>query len=191
MAATVSNLVLGPASLYVADFGAAETGLVTLANLTTAPAGPFRDVGATTDGVTLTIEQEYTELEADQVIDVAGSRLVKRNFTIETNMAELTLENLKVALNGGTVTTATGTTTYTPITKPTSAEPSYLALVIDGTAPSGKPRRIIVRKALSTEGTEFAYNKEDQSVFSVTFTAHYVSDTVAPFIIVDASGTSE
>lgn len=191
MATTVSNLVLGPATLYVADFGASEATLTTLANLGTAPATPWRDLGATTDGVTLTIEQEYAELEADQILDRAGSRLIKRNFTIETNMAELTLENLKAALNGGAITTATGTSTYSPIVKPNSAEPDYLALIIDGHAPSGKARRIIVRKALSTEGVKFAYGKEDQSVFSVSFTAHYVTDAIAPFIIVDASGSAE
>lgn len=187
MATTVSNLVLGPANLYVADFGASETTLVTLSSLGTAPTGTWRDVGATTDGVTLTIEQEYTELEADQVIDVAGSRLVKRGFKVETNLAELTMENLKTALNGGTITTGTGVQTYSPIINATSAEPTYLALIIDGIAPNGKPRRIIVRKALSLEGTELAYNKEDQSVYSVSFSAHYVSPTVAPFIVVDAT----
>lgn len=187
MATTVSNLVLGPANLYVADFGAVETTLVTLASLGTAPTGLWRDLGATTDGVTLTIEQEYTELEADQVIDTAGSRLIKRGFTVETNLAELTLENLKSSLNGGTITSGTGVATYTPAILASTAEPTYLALIIDGVAPSGKPRRVIVRKCLSTDGVEFAYNKEDQSVYTVSFSAHFVSPTVAPFIIVDAT----
>ena len=188
MATTVSNLVLGSASLYVADFGAVETSLTTLASLSTPPAGPdWRDVGGTSDGVTLTIEQEFAELEVDQVLDIAGSRLTKRSLTVETNLAELTLDNLKTALNGGTITTGTGVSTYTPIVNATSAEPTYLALIIDGIAPSGKNRRIIVRKALSTDSVEFAYNKEDQAVYSVSWTAHYVSSTVAPFIIVDAT----
>ena len=188
MATTVSNLVLGPASLYVADFGAVETTLTTLASLSVAPTGAnWRDVGATTDGVTLTVEQEFTELEADQVIDIPGSRLTKRSLTVETNLAELTLDNLKTAINGGTITTGTGTTTFTPIVTATSAEPSYVAIIIDGIAPNGKNRRIIVRKALSTDSVEFAYNKEDQAVYSVSWTAHYVSAAIAPFIIVDAT----
>jgi hypothetical protein len=188
MATTVSNLVLGPATLYVADFGTSEATLTTLSSLS-APvtAAGWRDVGGTTDGVTLTITQEYTQLEVDQVLDVPGSRLTKRELSVETNLAELTLDNLKTALNGGTITTGTGIQTYTPIVKPNTAEPSYLALIIDGNAPNGKPRRIIVRKALSTDDVEFAYNKEDQAVYTVSFSAHFVSDTVAPFIIVDAT----
>lgn len=189
MATTVSNLVIGPANLYVADFGAVETGLVTLASLSVAPTGgTWRDVGSTTDGVSLTIEQEFAELEVDQVLDRVGSRPVKRGLTVETNLAELTLENLKTALNGGTITTGTGVATYTPIVNLTTGEPSYITLIIDGAAPgTGKPRRVIVRKALSTDNIEFAYNKEDQSVYSVSFSAHFVSPTIAPFIIVDAT----
>jgi hypothetical protein len=188
MATTVSNLVLGPATLYVADFGTSEATLTTLSSLS-APvtAAGWRDVGGTTDGVTLTIAQEFTELEVDQVLDIPGSRLTKRSLSVETNLAELTLDNLKTALNGGTITTAAGTSTYAPIVNATTAEPSYVALIIDGVAPSGKNRRIIVRKALSNDDIEFAYNKEDQAVYSVAFTAHYVNATTAPFIIVDAT----
>ena len=188
MATTVSNLVQGPANLYVADFGTSEASLTTLSSLT-APvtAAGWRAVGGTTDGVTLTVEQEYSELEVDQVIDIPGSRLVKRSLTIETNLAELTLANFKTALNGGTIASdVDGVTTYTPIINPTTAEPDYIALVIDGVGPEGKARRIIVRKALSTDSVEFAYNKEDQSVYSVTFTAHFVDGTTAPFIIIEA-----
>lgn len=186
MSATVSNLVLGSANLYAAPFGTTETGLTTLSSLSTAPTGGWVDLGASKDGVTLTVNQEFTELEVDQVIDVAGNRLTKRSFQISTNLAELTLANLQLAMNGGATATGTGTATFTPATA-TNAEPTYTALVIDGVAPGGKPRRIIVRKALSTDNVEFAYKKDEQAVFSVTFTAHYVSGTVSPFIIVDAS----
>ena len=176
MATTAANLVQGPASLYFGAFGAAEP-----VDAVAAPASAvWKDAGATKDGVTLTIEQEYSELEVDQIADIPGQRLVKRTFTIETNLAELTLENLKTALNGGTI--ASGK--YTPDSG-TPAEPVYSAILIDGVAPSGKNRRIIVRKTLSTDNVEFAYAKGDQSVYSVTFTAHYVSGTVSPFVIID------
>lgn len=187
MATTTTNLIQGPANLYIADFGASETALITLASLSTAPSAPFRDLGATTDGVNLTVVQEFSELAVDQVVDIPGQVLTKRAFTVETNLAELTLDNLKSALNGGAIATGTGTSTFTPTILASTAAPTYSALIIDGLAPNGKPRRIIVRKALSAADVEFAYSKEDQSVFSVSWTAHYVSTTVAPFIIVDAT----
>lgn len=187
MATNVSNLVLGTANLYVATFGTTETGVTTLSSLSTAPTGGWTAVGATSDGVTLTIKQSYTELEADQVLDVAGNRLTKREMTIETNLAELTLANLQTALNGGSIATGTGTSTFDPGANLSGAEPAYSALIIDGVSPGGKPRRVIVRKALQTGDVQFAYKKGDQSMYSVAFAAHYVDGVKSPFIIVDAS----
>lgn len=187
MAATVSNLVLGSANLYVASFGVSEAAIVSLSSLSAPVTAPgWTDLGATSDGVTLTVNQEFTELAADQIIDIPGNRLTKRSFQVATNLAELTLANLQLAMNGGSVATAGGTSTFTPAAG-SNAEPAYSALVIDGIAPGGKPRRVIVRKALSTDNVEFVYKKDEQSVFSVTFTAHYVNATTAPFIVVDAT----
>jgi hypothetical protein len=179
MATTTANLVQGPATLYFGAFGAVEP-----VDAVAVPASAvWKDAGATKDGVNLTIEQEYVELEVDQLADIPGQRLVKRTITIETNLAENTLENLKNALNGGTTTA----TSYTPGTGALSgAEPTYSALVIDGVGPSGKNRRIFVRKVLSTDNVEFSYAKGDQSVYAVTFTAHYVSSSIDPFKIIDA-----
>lgn len=178
MATTVSNLVQGPATLWIAAFGATEP-----LDATVAPAVAWVDAGATKDGVNISINQEYSELEVDQLADIPGQRLIKRTITIETNLAENTLANLKTALNGGT-TTATAYTAGTGILS--GAEPTYSALLIDGVGPSGKNRRIVVRKVLSTDNVEFSYAKGDQSVYAVTFTAHFVSAAILPFSITDA-----
>lgn len=182
MAVTVSNLILGPGTLYFGVFGAAEP-----LSITTEPASPaWSDVGGTTDGVTLTINQEYTELEVDQVVDIPGRRLTKRELTISTNLAEATLKNLALTLNDpSSVTEATGLATLTPAYGSSATQPNYAALIFDGFAPNGKRRRVIARRVLSVDNTEFAYKKDEQSVFSVTFSAHYVSASVAPFIVLD------
>lgn len=187
MAVTTSNLVLGPATLYVAQFGVSEVSVSTLSSLSSAPTGvEWTDLGGTTDGVSLTIAREFAELEVDQIIDLAGSRNTSRRFTIATNLAELTLQNLDIALSkSGTLTAAAGMSTYEPSLGNSGAEPTYSALLVDGYAPNGKRRRIIIRKALSIEDVEFAYNKEDQSVYTVTFAAHYVNQTIKPFKIID------
>jgi hypothetical protein len=183
MAVTAANLIMGPGTLYAADFGTVEPADTAVG---TAPAD-FEDVGGTQDGVTLTLAQEYTELEVDQIVDVPGRRLTKREFTLETNMAEPTLENLAVAMNAGDVTTGTGFKSLEPVEGNSATQPNYKALIFDGFAPGGFPRRVIVRKALSTDDVEFAYSKEDQTVFSVTFSAHYVSSSIKSFKIVDGT----
>ena len=179
MAVTASNLVLGSATIYTAPFATAEP-----ADAVAAPAVAWIDAGATTDGVTISVSPDYTELVADQVIDRVGSRLTGRTITVSTNLAEVTLENLKVALGGGTITTTAGKKVFDAAIA-NSGEPAYSAILIDGVAPGGKKRRIVIRKALSTDNVEFAYSKDGQTVYSVTFTAHYVDGTKAPISVID------
>jgi hypothetical protein len=47
------------------------------------------------------------------------------------------------------------------------------------------PRRVIVRKALSTDAVEIAYTKDKQTLYGVKFSGHYVSASIAPVHIVD------
>lgn len=179
MAVTSSNIVLGAATLYTAPFATAEP-----ADAVAAPAVAWVDAGGTTDGVTISVSPDYTELVVDQVIDRVGSRMTGRTITVSTNLAESTLENLKLALGGGTVTSVAGKKTFDSAIANTG-EPAYVAILIDGVAPGGKKRRIIVRKALSTDNVEFAYSKDGQTVYSVTFTAHYVDGSKAPITVID------
>lgn len=180
MAVTVSNLILGPGTLYRGLFGAAEPAASAIA---TAPSSAvWTDLGGTTDGVTITINQEYTEYNVDQIIDIPGRALTKREITISTNLAESTLNNLALTMNNlSSVVTGVNASTLTPAFDTSATQPTYSALLFDGYAPSGKRRRLVLRRALSVDNTEFAYKKDEQSVFTVTFSGHYVTSSVAPF----------
>lgn len=187
MAVTALNLIAGPGNLYMGAFGATEP--ADSAVSTTPSASTFPDVGGTQDGVKLNIQQEYFELEVDQIVDVPGRRLSKRDFQIETNLAEPTLANLAIVANGGTVTASASYSTYDPANDTAATQPTYRALLFDGWAPGasagGWNRRVIVRKVLSIEGTELDYKKDGQTLFKVTFGAHYVSSSIRPFRIID------
>jgi N-acetylglucosamine-6-phosphate deacetylase len=187
MSVAVSNLVLGPATVYQGAFGAVEPADSTVNS--TPAASAWTDVGGTMGGVTFAVNQTYTELEVDQIVDSAGRRLTKRDITVATQMAELTLQNLALALNGGTVVTGSGATpsTYDPATAISATQPSYTALLFDGWSPQQFRRRGIVRKCLSTANVELAYKKDGQSVYGATWNAHYVSSSITPFHVVDAN----
>ena len=196
MAANVVNLVQGPATVYIGDFGATEP--ANAAVNTTPQASAWTDVGGTTDGVEISINQEYKELEVDQVVDIPGRRLVKRDMSVKTNLAEPTLQNLLYALNdvnGGSLgASGTGFSGYyEPAFTDSATQPTYRAVLLHGWAPGSgtnnqsKRRMVTLRKVLSSDNVEFAYKKEDQTVFSVTWSVHYVSNLVAPFKIVDES----
>lgn len=184
MAVTATNLVQGPATLYSGAFGATEP--ADAAVNTTPPASSWTDVGGTDGGVKLTIAQSYTELDVDQIVDRVGSRLTKRDFTVETSMAEPTLANLSLALNGGTSASAAGYASFEPSFASSATQPVYKALLFDGWAPGGTfTRRVIVRKALSTDAIDLDYTKEKKTMYSVKFSGHYVSASIAPIHVVD------
>lgn len=194
MAANVVNLVQGPATVYIGNFGATEP--ANAAVNTTPQASAWTDVGGTTDGCEISINQEYKELEVDQVVDIPGRRLVKRDMSVKTNLAEPTLQNLLYALNdvnGGSLgaSGAGYSGYYEPAFTDSATQPTYRAVILHGWAPGSgsnnqsKRRMVILRKVLSSDNVEFAYKKEDQTVFSVTWSVHYVSGSIAPFKIVD------
>lgn len=185
MSVNTTNLIMGPATLYIADFGATEP--VDTAVNDAPPASAFEDLGGTQDGVKLTVDQTYTNLEVDQIVDKPGARLTDRLFTIETNLAEPTLKNLKYALNDGTPASGSGFESFEPNYADSATQPTYRAVLLDGWGPGQRRRRVIIRKILSTDAVESTYKKDSQTLFSVKWSGFYVAAGIAPFKIIDAT----
>ena len=178
MAVTVTNLLAGPATaVWVATFGATEP-----ADAVAAPGVGWRDIGGTVGGVRLLADREFFRLDVDQKIGRVGSVPTQEDYAVSTSLAEATLENYAVVLNEleTAVTTAASTKTLELGGTNPGTEPNYRALIIDGRAPNGKKRRIIVRKVLSTASVEAAMEKAGQTVYPVTWTAHEVSASIKP-----------
>lgn len=184
MAVTVSELTQGPATIYRGNFGAVEP-LDSAVNATPA-ASAWTDVGGTTDGCALKIKQTTKDLEVDQLIDIPGTRYTLREITVETNMAQPSIDSLNYALNGGTITTGAGFKTFEPIDSDAATQPTYSALLIHGWFGTGR-RMIILRKVLSVDGVETDYKKDGQTVLKVTIKAFYVSTSIRPFRVIDAA----
>jgi hypothetical protein len=187
MAVTATNLLAGPASLYAGVFGATEPLDTALNDAPTSPA--WRALGGTNDGATMNISQEYYQFEIDQLTMAPESRMTELGITLATNLAEATLENLAQAMNElqAAVVTGTGTKSFEPTVVDSSVSPNYAALILDGHAPAGFRRRVIARKCLSTEGVETAYKKDGMTLFPVTWTLHWVSDSIKPIRCIDGT----
>jgi hypothetical protein len=190
MGVTSANLVAGPAVVYTGAFGATEPADSAVA---TAPSSAaWTDQGGTDGGVKINIDLDYFDLSVDQIVDRVGSRLQKREITVETNLAEATLANLKTAINGGTITASAAYQALDPLNDNSATQPAYTAMIIDGFAPLGTGaasasarRRFIVRKVLNTDAVGMSYEKDKQTFIPVKLTAHYVSSAIAPFRVVD------
>lgn len=183
MAVTVTNLAQGPGTLYSGAFGAAEP--ADAAVNTTPAASAWVDRGGTDGGIKLVMTQTFSELKVDQIVDSPGRRLVKRDFNLQTNLAEVTLENLALAMNGGTAASGSGFKTLTPDSASSATQPGYIAAILDGWAPGQLRRRVIARKVLNISNVESAYQKDAQTFIPVDLAAHYVSSSIRPFYIQD------
>lgn len=183
MTVTVTNLLAGPATaVHVGDYGAAEP-----ADATTAPGVGWRDVGGTTGGVRLAADREFFRLDVDQKIGRVGSVPTQEDYAVSTSLAEATLANYALAVNAAddAVVAGTGIETLDLGGTDPGSEPNYRALIIDGRAPGGLRRRIIVRRVLSTASVEAAMEKGGQTVYPVTWTAHDVSDSIKAVRVID------
>lgn len=178
MPVSATNLIQGPATLYTAPFGTAEP-----ATIATAPAAAWVDVGGTKDGVEWGVADEYGVLDVDQVVYEIARRRTKRVVTVKTQLAEATLANLARAISNsaptaGVLTADDGLNAFVP---------TPFAVLLDGIAPGGFRRRFVLRNALSTDSVGTAYKKDGQTLIPVTFTGHWVSASIAPFVITDAT----
>lgn len=178
MPVVASNLIQGPAVLYAAPFGTAEP-----ATVATAPAVAWVDLGGTKDGVELEIADEYTVLGVDQIVYEVDRRRTNRAVMVKTNLAEATLENLARAINN----TAPASGVLTADDGLAAFAPAMTAILLDGIAPGGFRRRIIVRKVLGLDGAKMAYKKDGQTLIPITFAGHWVSASIRPFVITDAA----
>lgn len=188
MAVSVTNLTMGPGTVYKGAFGATEPANADVANELedTSVSADWTDLGGTNGGVNLELELDYTELEVDQIVDIVGRRLTKREMKISTSLAETTLENFVTANNGGTISTGVGYKAYDPKMDTSAATPEYYAIIFDGVnGDTSKRRRVIARRVLSIAGIGQEYSKDSQTLFPVEFSCHYVSTAIPPFKYVD------
>lgn len=193
MAVNAANLVMGPARLYVAPFGSTEPAdsAVTPNGPTNPPSAPWTDVGGTDGGVTFETDNTYTDLGVDQITMPVGSRLTAMKMTVTAKLSEMTLTNLQTSLNSiGTTSSGSGYSTLDIPVGSTSTQPSYVALIIDGWAPTlstgaAALRRVIVRKVLSQVKATLSYDKKTQQMLDCSFTAYYVSSSINPVHITD------
>lgn len=190
MSVTPQNLASGPATVYsgVNGFGTTEPAYSAIASVPSASA--WTDCGGTNGGVKWDIDQTYFQLDVDQLVDVPESRITKREVDVMTDLAEITMTNLQLALNGGTITASTAYQVYDPSFATSATQPGYAAVLIDAYAPrlaanTTMRRRVVLRKVLSTDQIAMEYKKGGQTFIPVKFSCHYVSSTIAPYEVVD------
>jgi hypothetical protein len=186
---TPGNVAMGPGTLYVGDFGATEPAGDAV-GIAQTPGVDFTDVGGTLGGLSIALNQDIKDLEFDQLNMAVGGRITKQEAIFSAKLAEMTLDNLVLAMNGGTLTSGSGYDAYDPDTGGSENEPDYKAIIFDGFGARGLRRRVILRKCLNTENLEVEATKDGQQVYAVKFKAYYVSSVIKPYRILQATSGS-
>ena len=189
---TSNNIIVGAAALFTYNDGALEGTVggnslpafeaATSYKETLADDTDFTNVGYTSNGIELTFQPSFGEVNVDQVLDVA--RLFKDGMQVSlaTSFAEATLENRLVAVAANAndldeLSSATGIGTQSQSFDINSGElgdvPLERGLVAVGPGtgdPSIDKERIYIGyRALSIENVVASAKRDAASMFDVTF----------------------
>lgn len=107
MPGTTSLIQAGPGWLYAAPIGTAEP-----TSLTAALPSQWVNLGYTAEGSEFTHDINVDTIEVAEELDPVAYKDTGRSITLGFAMAELSAKNLQRALNGGTINTAAGVTTF-------------------------------------------------------------------------------
>lgn len=173
---TVRNIIVGAGHLYLSALDNAKAPLPTLTPGTSATVAldtataTWRYVGATQEGVEITYEPDYGEVEVDQLKDAAILFNQGVTISMNTNLAEATLQNLAVAW--GFPSSAIATDTFS-LGVPSETPVERTAAVV-GRAPSDatgvrRERVYYARRVISIEGSNHSLRRTEATVFPVSF----------------------
>lgn len=178
-----ANMMIGPGKLRWAAVGTDDALIV--AAYTPSWTG-WTDVGATDGGVQMSIAKDYANHTVDQVADWVASTITERHVTVQTSVVESgNLAKLALVNNGGTLTASFNPSwdKYEPTTDLIATQETYIAVALEGITLAGKKRIIVARRVLNVDSVSWEHKKEAKTMLGLSFAGHYVSDTVAPFVI--------
>lgn len=184
--ATKKNIIVGAGSVFIgpawdgtgANPAPAVSG-TTSYRTTVAGAAGWRDVGYTQDGLSVSTDPSYTDVEVDQLLDAAKIFKDGMGLSISTSFAEATLENLLIAWGQAESTlTSTGTEKTIVIDGGSLGEaPLERGLIAVGNGPEKTgtnaygERTYHAYRVLSVEGSEHTLARSEATIIPVTFRA--------------------
>lgn len=202
------NILVGAAQVWLttvdSESGAGSAWDATLNKATPTAAPPtadFRNVGFTMEGVEVSYEPDYGDVEVDQLLDSARIFKQSMRVTVNTTFAEATLENLVIVWgqqNGTLTTTGTGNTLVETLEMTGGSlgdDPVERGILFVGKAPrvTGRRERVYhLRRAIQTESSSHALRRTEVTGLPVSFRVlpNAASSTAAYGTIVDRAVTA-
>jgi hypothetical protein len=178
-----ADMMIGPGKLRYAPVGTDDALIVATytPNWTS-----WTEVGATDGGVQMSIAKDYANHSIDQVADWVASTITERHTTVQTSVVEAgNLAKLALVNNGGTTTPSFNPSwaKYEPTTDLIVTQETYISVALEGVTLAGKKRIIVARRVLNVDSVSWEHKKDGKTMYGLSFAGHYVSDTVAPFVV--------
>lgn len=170
-----SNVVIGPAQLYIAP---AATALPDLTNLITNSNGDqdvdwtgYSPLGFTDGGWAWKYTPTFKDIKVDELSTPVKKLLTDEALSVTGKGAEMLIDNLNKVITGSTVETLTETTTLYVGGKDPNNITEYV-LGISGHAPGTNQRRILLAyRVISIAAVEVAQSRLDKQMYDVEFFA--------------------
>jgi hypothetical protein len=184
--ATKKNIIVGAASVFIGPSWdgagtnpAPNVSGTTSYRATVAGDTDWRDVGYTQDGLEVSTDPSYTDVEVDQLLDAAKIFKDGMGLSISTSFAEATLENLLVAWGQAesTLTSSANEKTLEIDGGSLGEAPLERGLIAVGNGPekSGtnaySERTYHAYRVLSVESSAHSLARSEATIIPVTFRA--------------------
>lgn len=173
------NILVGAAAVFLGPASVATPpGVTRAAWVTGNPTAPWKNVGFTQDGLEVSTDPSYGEVEVDQLLDAALMFKDGMSLSISTTFAEATLDNLLIAWGQADSTlTSTGSTKELVMDGGSLGEsPMERGLIAIGNAPKQgtavyRERLYHAFNVISVEGSGHTMARAEATVVPVTFRA--------------------
>jgi hypothetical protein len=153
------NIMQDPGFIYLAPTGTTfPTGVSTASKFSDSPSVTFVEVGATEDGTKFKYAPSIEAVSVAEFLDPVLWRTVSREGSMAFNLADFTLQNLKRAMNGGVISTVSGSgaTLVSEYVPPVLGAEVRLALMWES---QDSTMRIFFYKTINVADVEAAFSK--------------------------------
>jgi hypothetical protein len=173
----INDIYGGGARLVYADASEAKpTALSDILNTSTGVlASGWNDLGATDGGISLNRGFDKESWEVDQVLGVIDEFITVWNMSLETSLAENSLENFQVAWESGEITTDAGPTPSertSGLGDPECLTERMIAFIVDKRKVSGTgyiKAYVFWKAQLDGADSAHAYTKGEKTLIPLTF----------------------
>jgi hypothetical protein len=153
------NIMQDPGFIYLAPaLTTFPVNTVAGSKFTDAPSVTWVEIGATEDGSTFSYSPSIEPVTVAEFLDPVKWRTVSREGSFAFNLADYTMKNLQRALNGGTLSTVSGTgaTTLTKYVPPGLGQETRAAIMWES---QDATMRIFMYQTVNIADVESAFAK--------------------------------